>query len=113
MEKPIRKYTKSAVSTDVVKNYKRSDEDRLYMREYQRTRYRQDSEFRQDAVDRTKRVRDKKSAEQKIGKLIACLLKKIEKGPLCEGFGVYIPKRRGRPRKIDENGNRFFTHQKK
>ena len=113
MDRPIRKYTKSVVSNDVVKNYKRSDEDRLYMREYQRDRYRHDAAFRQDAVDRTKRSRDKKSAEQKMGKLMACLLKKIEKGPLDEGVGVYTPKRRGRPRKIDENGNRFFTHQKK
>jgi hypothetical protein len=110
-EKPIRKYTKSAVVVD--RQYKMSDEKREYIREYMRERYRLDAEFRKDAINRTKHTRDRKNAKNTIETLEAILLKKIEKGPLHERFGEYIPKRRGRPRQIDENGNRFFVHHKK
>ena len=110
-EKPIRKYTKSAVVVD--RQYKMSDEKREYIREYMRERYRLDAEFRQYAINRTKHTRDRKNAKNTIGILEASLLNKIEKGPIQEGFGEYIPKKRGRPRQIDENGNRFFVHHKK
>jgi hypothetical protein len=110
-DKPIRKYTKSAVVVD--RQYKMTDEKREYIREYMRERYRLDAEFRQYAINRTKHTRDRKNAKNTIGILSSCLLNKIEKGPLPERVGEYIPKRRGRPRQIDENGNRFFVHHKK
>ncbi len=110
-EKPIRKYTKSAVVVD--RQYKMSDEKREYIREYMRERYRLDAEFRQYAINRTKHTRDRKNAKNTMGILSSCLLNKIEKGPIQEGFGEYTPKKRGRPRQIDENGNRFFVHHKK
>ena len=90
-EKPIRKYTKSAVVVD--RQYKMSDEKREYIREYMRERYRVDMEFRKNAICRTKHTRDRKSAENTIEILEAILLNKIEKGPLHEGFGEYIPKK--------------------
>jgi hypothetical protein len=79
-----------------------------YHREYQRVRYQADPEFRQKAIDRSRNARCKHKKQQ----LVNCILAKLLQGPKPPDYLIHIPKKRGRPIQIDENGIRYFKPHK-
>lgn len=79
-----------------------------YHREYQRVRYHSDPTFRQKAIDRSRNTRSKNRRHQ----IVECILTKILQGPKPFDYLIYIPKKRGRPKQIDENGVRYFRPHK-
>lgn len=90
------------------RKFKMSVEDRAYAREYQRCRYNSDEVYREKALNRLAISREHRAKENMLGMINACLIKKLENGPLQSGFGIHVKKSRGRPRQIDANGNRYF-----
>jgi hypothetical protein len=93
-------------------NFKTPEDKRMYQRDYQRLRYQNDPEFRKKVIDRCAVIRQKNKMTKPKDLISSCILTKFQQGPKPDDYCIHIPKKKGRPIQIDENGIRFFKSKK-